>query len=49
MVDSGRGWWDEQGDATRAGLRRMKPDSGQVSKAVSFGCAKSISDYNTFV
>jgi hypothetical protein len=44
---SGRDRWDGRGDATRVGLRRMKPDSGWVSRAVSFGCAKSILHYNT--
>ena len=46
---SGRGWWGDQGDATKVGLRRTEPDSGGASGAVSFSCAKSILNYNTVV
>ncbi len=43
---SDRDRWDGRGDATRVGLRRMKPDSDRVSRTVSFSCAKCILDYN---
>ena len=46
---SGRDRWDDQGDTTRAGSRGMKPDSSLASRAVSFGCTKSIFDYNISV
>jgi hypothetical protein len=35
-----------RGDATSIGFRGIKRDSGRVSRAVSFSCAKSTLDYN---
>ena len=46
---SGRGLWEGRGDATRVGLRRMKPDSDRVSRAAYFSYAKSTLDYITSV